>query len=1158
MPADDRITLNLIANDLSSNLIIEAGAGTGKTYALVSRLVALLKSGARMRNIVAITFTEAAAAELLERIRSRIEQLLDDRNPDNEGDLLAENLSEAERKRLDRALAELEEASIQTIHSFAAQLLRESPLNVGLPPGWAALDEIAAGQHFGERWEKWLERVLGSGTGDSKELTESLRYLLRSGVRISNWRSIAESFSENRHRLPRCAAIVETDLSQVVDSTLRQLSELSLECSSKDDRLYDQLQRAIEMVKAVQSLVDDPIAAVQALDEGGPVDYKGNVGAARNWAIPPKDVRAEFRELGTRFQSTVRVAAITPIITSLGEFALQSELERKADGVATFDDLLVWARDLLRDHEGARRHLQARYSHILIDEFQDTDPLQAEIAFYLAADPGVDVRGQSWEKLPLSPGKLFVVGDDKQAIYRFRGADIGVARRVKEGGQLRSLTLSENRRSQETILNWVNTLFGECGLMTGNPGIQAEYIDLNPNEALQQEDIRASVQLLGGQMDLTADETRFLQASDITNVIAACVSGEGASLSVYDRSLKRVRRARLSDISILVQSRTGLGILTRALEDAGIPYRLEGGSLLLDTQEVRDLLNCLRAIDDPSDEVSVVAALRSPAFACSDVDLVRWRDAGGPWNYMSGLISDSALSDDRREARRLRLATQANLTSVRSGVIKMRDYHDQRQDTDVSSLISEFIRERRLDELDLVERRPREVWRRRSFLTEQARALEYGRLLSAEDLPLSLYHFLKWVGLQQEEEARVSEVVVPDTDDDAVRIMTMHTSKGLEFPIVFLVGLSQDRSGSDGAVLYDNSTGAVEIKLGDAITGGYEELRENEREHGRAEKVRLAYVAATRARDHLFLSMFRGRGQSKGLIDRIEEHLPVMKELITELEVGTNLGIPYQGPVVNQTEAVEYDPAAWLNSRQKDLQLRGVPRAVTATGLARAAIDTKMARDDIDDKDAGPNEEMPALRGRGGTAFGSALHAVLQEVLEQVSEELPLAGDSSVNELLSGLHSDIEALGEVHASGYGISSSRKELVDLAVRTLRNQAVISALGAPRLWSEIPVASQVETKRGNVVVEGIIDLLYEDVDGELVIVDYKSDYVPNATALSTKVDTYRWQGAAYAAAVEKATGKSVKDVQLLFVRADEARSIPDLRQLVARMPEVVAQL
>ena len=252
----------------------------------------------------------------------------------------------------------------------------------------------------------------------------------------------------------------------------------------------------------------------------------------------------------------------------------------------------------------------------------------------------------------------------------------------------------------------------------------------------------------------------------------------------------------------------------------------------------------------------------------------------------------------------------------------------------------------------------------------------------------------------------------------------------------------------------------------------------------------------------------------------------------------------------------DYDPDTWIGERNRDIRERSLPSAVTATQLARTAgsvADTE----EIEDKDSEREEEHSIIRGRGGTAFGSALHAVLQEVVEMLSEQLPLDEGSSVDDLLPNIGHVIDNLAGTYAAAHGVSSGRGELVALANRALRHPAVEAAFRAPRLWSEIPVAGKIETDRGHIVIEGIIDLLYQDHDGKLVIVDHKSDYVPNAGALSSKMDLYKWQGAAYASAVATATGMEVKDVKLLFVRANEARSVPDLDGLVSQLPGVVSQ-
>ena len=342
--------------------------------------------------------------------------------------------------------------------------------------------------------------------------------------------------------------------------------------------------------------------------------------------------------------------------------------------MASFDNLLVWARDLLRDDATARRRFQDLYTHILIDEFQDTDPLQAEIAFYLAAKPDANIDGRQWHTVPLTPGKLFIVGDSKQSIYRFRRADIGVTHLVRESGQLSPLTLTENRRSQKPVLDWVNAVFSQ--IMAEETGWQAGYVPLQHNPGLQRTDLESSVQLFGEPTEMSADALRSRQARHVASIIVDSVAeGSPNRLRVYDKERGDTRQAVLQDVCILIRSRTGLGILTRALEDAGIPYRLEGNSLVFGTQEVQDLLNCLRAINDPSDQVSVGAALRSQAFACSDVDLARWRDAAGTWNYQSNLLDEDILLNENREKRRQETLELGEAFPVRTGLLKIRAYH---------------------------------------------------------------------------------------------------------------------------------------------------------------------------------------------------------------------------------------------------------------------------------------------------------------------------------------------------------------------------------------------------------------------------------------------------------------------------------------------------
>ena len=608
---------------------------------------------------------------------------------------------------------------------------------------------------------------------------------------------------------------------------------------------------------------------------------------------------------------------------------------------------------------------------------------------------------------------------------------------------------------------------------------------------------------------------------------------------------------------ILIRSRTGLGILTRALEDAGIPYRLEGNSLVFGTQEVQDLLNCLRAIDDPSDQVSVVAALRSQAFACSDVDLARWRDAAGTWNYQSNLLDEDILVNENREKRRQETLELGEAFPVRTGLLKIRAYHELRQTTGVARLIVKFMREMRLEELDLAENRPREVWRRRRFLGEQARQLEYASETNPGTAPLILNTFLQLADMQQEEGTRITDVTTTEADDDAVHIMTMHAAKGLEFPIVILLGLEHNSSGIREAVLFDSSTCSTEVKLGSLQTPGYSTLEEREKVHDAAELVRLAYVGSTRVRDHLIVSTYqstaRGNRQSNGIVAEIHslsENAP-LPHATASANVDTEL--PWGGSVADAPARTEYDPGDWQSERADSIQRRSFPQAVTATRIARAVAPREV---EIEDKDSERTTEPIRRAGRGGTAFGSALHAVLQGALERMSFKLPLPDDVLMDDLMADFDPAIEQMAQQHAKDHGVSASSDDMARLAHRALRSPAVVAGMRAPRLWPEIPVAASIDTPRGPVVIEGIIDLLYQDDDGELVILDYKSDRVNDSAAADAKLEHYRMQGVAYAAAVESATGITVKAVQFLFVQLqDGLREIDNLRDSIDGIAQTI---
>ncbi len=1001
------------------------------------------------------------------------------------------------------------------------------------------------------------------------DLQDALRGLLRQKVGMGKWREAAEAFSGD-DRLRDAGILGKADLAALANSTISELRGLAALCADSSDRLYEQLELAIKTVKNVLEAADSISGAAAALAEGESyglkVDYSGAVGTRNNWSITPKMVRDRFREVGRAFQNSVKTAGLPELLRDLQrEFAVEYEADRKADGVAGFQDLLVWARDLLRDKADARGYFQGRYSRILIDEFQDTDPLQAEIAFYLAATASAPIGKADWYDLPLEAGKLFIVGDPKQSIYRFRRADIGVTQRVVDSGRLERLIIVQNRRSQSAVVDWVNAVFGELMVQEGaqavRDGVQAAFGDLMFQDEAQDEREqptqaeyiplkahgehqigKGAVRVFGGASGDKADDVRIQQAKDVAAII-----GRVGNLSVYDKGKKCERAAERRDVCVLVRSRTGLGILERGLEDAGIPYRLEGGSLLFDTQEVRDMLNCLRAIDDPTDEVSVVAALRSPAFACSDVDLMRWRESGGWWDYLARGLDDRA---------------RAAESPVGDGLVALRGYHRDRLGKSTAQLIAEFTRDRRLDELDLAEARPREAWRRRRFLLEEARARDAAGANT-------LNQFIRWAARQQEEGAQIQQPDMPDGDEDAVRIMTMHGSKGLEFPIVILLGLDSAGGGSRGgaAVQFDKDKNSVEVAFSkDFRTPGYDALDEGEKRHSEAEAVRLAYVAATRARDYLYVSLHHRAVVKEGVAEPNDK-------VIAGLIEGMSGDLPHSRLELSGAPALlvgdaaadsaiaaradDYDIDAWRERRAAAIGRSSAALAVTATRVARNAKDRPEDWGDIEDKESEPDDERPWLAGRGGTAMGSAVHATLQSALELMSPRLPLDAGADLRGLVAGYDAEIRRLADRHAAYYGVSDAG-EVRRLAGDALAHEAVGEALRARRRWSEISVAAPLEVDGRQVALEGIIDLLYETDDGELVILDYKTDDVRSERDLERKRARYRYQGACYAYAVERAAGKRVKAVQFLFIRrarAGDGLQEVDFRALLEELPGLV---
>ncbi|MBV9952910.1 MAG: UvrD-helicase domain-containing protein, partial [Acidimicrobiia bacterium] len=843
--APDEAARELVRSDLASTLFVEAGAGSGKTTALVDRVVELVGRGeAELKSIAAITFTEKAGAELRDRLRQELNKQSTEAGKGSFAAVLFE-----------KAIGQLDGAAIGTLHSFAQRILMENPVEAGLPPRLEVLDEVSSDVAFERRWQAFRDVLLSD-----PDLERSILLLLATGVKPEALRVLAETFEDNwdlvRDHVPPSAPEPPSvgHLFRVALSSIDDVCARTSECDGWDS-LCERLEELAAFAERLRGCADE-VDLVEQAKQDAPSFKASNCGQAPNWQ-DKKSVVADIRLVGERIDEVIDIvgqAAVRHIASVMRAFTMQAAGERRVSGELAFHDLLVLARSLLRDPEhgpAVRSGLHDRYRRLLLDEFQDTDPIQVELAVRIAAaDPRSDAAGTgSWDEVELAPGHLFFVGDPKQSIYRFRRADITMFMAARErfgsvGGQLVQLTA--NFRSCGPVIDWVNDTFGELigdGDPAGGVASQPPYVGLDAVRDVPP--VGPCVSVVGRQVldGLNADGVRELEAAAVAQTVARVID-EGWSVGDGDDGW---REAKLGDITILVPTRMSLPFLESALRTAGIAYRAESSSLVYVTQAVRDLLMTLRAVDDPTDHLRIVSALRTPLFACGDDDLFRFkRERGGHWGFTSDQPETVPVDDP-----------------VRIGLEYLRSLHDVRQWTPPSELLELIARDRRAFEIGFAEGRPRDVWRRLRFVIDQAREW-------SESTGGSLRQYLDWVERQSHEGARVAEAVLPETDDDAVRIMTIHAAKGLQFPVTIVSGMSTGASSRRAAAEVVFREGHEPgYRFGNkVVTDEFVEWIPIDEQMSAHERIRLLYVACTRAQDHLVVSLHRKARKSEPAADK--------------------------------------------------------------------------------------------------------------------------------------------------------------------------------------------------------------------------------------------------------------------------------------------------
>ncbi|MCW2502462.1 MAG: UvrD/REP helicase [Actinomycetia bacterium] len=1058
-PADgtpaDSAARGRIRDDHAQTLFVEAGAGTGKTTALVSRVVELLATGrlAAPGALAAITFTENAAAELRNRIREGLEGAA-------RGEHLGRVYSTVEADRCAAALDLLEDAAISTLHGFAARILADFPVEAGLAPGFAVRDAVTARIGAGASWQAFLDELLGDET-----VQPHLLAALTLDVQLGKLRQVASAFAGNWDLLTS-RPFTEVPLpSAGAAGVLGPLREAVAHRGPDGDKLTRWLRiTGAPFVAELESLID-PLDVLDALNRTE-LRCKYGVKAAWQAAGSSKDevvaLLSTAESARTELLARIGAAVAQTLCARIQDHVLADVDRRRTDGALDFHDLLVLARELLRGDTGVRRALHERYQALLVDEFQDTDPLQAEIACLIAGGSA----GGTWDELAAAVpgGRLFFVGDPKQSIYRFRRADVQLYLRAGQTFTAGRTALSVNFRSDPAVTTAVNAVFGE--LLAGGP---VPFAELAPHRAPAG---TAGVQLLGGPVDLDAAACRDAEALHIARAITT-----GWPLGS--------RRAAYRDVAILLPTRAALPSLEKALGDHAIPYRIESRSLVWSTDAVRDLITLLQAIDNPADEVATVAALRHPGLACSEAHLAAWRSSGGYWNYLAPLADVPG--------------------PVADGMATLRRYHDLHWWLPVNELVERIVRELRLTELTAAFPRPRDHWRRLRFVTDAARAF-------CDAGGSGLTAFTAWAADQIDSDADVLETAVPEPDDDAVRILTVHGSKGLEFPVTIVADL-----GGTGRpvpeVLWAGQRPEVRLR-GAVATAGFTGQAAAEKQLDEDEALRLLYVAMTRARDHLVLGCYH---RTKGQTSHARRLWPILTR---------QPGLATVEPPIELKAAIPVRPAPRTAGEPSDGRDAFLARHAALLAAAQgqvAASATSLV-----------SVPLNATRG-GGARLGSAVHQVL-ELADLVTGE------------------DIAALAEAAAAEHEIPWLAADVAARARSAISAPIVRQAVTGGRYWREVYV---VVPDHGR-FLEGYIDLLVETPTGELVVVDYKTDRAASDAEAAAKAVHYTPQLTAYAQAIETATLRTVSRAVLVFAAPGTAREweVPlpaNLRQRLADVEE-----
>ncbi len=1066
------------AHDLNRHISVTAGAGSGKTAVLVHRyLKILLEKDLPPNQVVAITFTEKAAAELKQRVVNEVNIRLKE---------------EPHNTQLERIKTGMLSAQISTIHAFCSRILREYPVEAGVDASFGTLQGLHQQLTLRETIDSTLREIADRPDEDAtrEKLVDLLRIFGKS--RLETHLSELVSQREVVERL-KCNLYYRTDSevleswhefvqSELVESLtdrfpiedwLRCLSSVLVDAKGKNKRKVEELTKQVQPDLELQEVAPflTEIAPL-IVTQGGTISKRDFLGSRFETDAIEEEidflVRAanhllSFPTFTDDDKLLIRVTRL--LIHVYDEVQRAYENRKRQAGHLDFDDLQIKVRDLLQQ-ESIREQLAKRYPYIMVDEYQDTNQLQYEILKPLISD--------------FKSGNLFIVGDQNQSIYRFRGADVRIFDQTRkqiteyqsasnedfawEGQILKAnasekhgaLPLLENFRLLRNLVGFVNLVFES--LMKGRNEFEVKYEPLIQGRTTDQpgdvELLISSQKKTEGESEPPADENELIVAR-IQHLV-----GTGETVWKDKGGGEESQPIRYGDIAILIRNRTRLPEIESALLEAEIPYKITGGIGFYQRQEIYDIGNYLQFLANQANDVALAGVLRAPFFGVSDVELYEIAQ-GSPNKPYWQKIQDYVAQTDQSSTAPIGYAVQI-----------LRSHIEICHRIPPSELIRKIVNDTGMVGVLPVGQSGEQRWANYEKLLGIAR--EFEKLGSTD-----LHDFLERLNLLIEEEEREGQATAQLTMD-AVEIMTIHAAKGLEFPVVILPNLDRRAARYDQEPFIDDELGIgckpanPDKNYEQSNPGATQLMRERARNKREAEEQRLFYVATTRARDRLILSgSLNKKGEAGGWLGWLFDALGIS-------------GMPSEGellyPIPIQPPSSEEDTSIRFN-----LPIR-IIKSPDELNVAEEKIPTPP-----------PSTEFPAYH---------------------IDPLIPSSANKifSVAELTAYAHCptrfylqhQIQVPPSKPQSEEAAETDRKD----ANRFLDSRVREIALNADEVYRERHIYAEIDSH----IVDGIADRLFRDSRGLWRVINYEKDRI-DWEELGTPADYYRSQTELYALLVHR---------------------------------------